>query len=123
MVFKQRAMAHLAVHDSEDTPLLLPRHQATRMRVSLVTMDDVGQHHTAHDTWRPLDHSDLNCLLRSARNEIIDQEVFAQLIKEAALLPTATVSVSERLIVIVASQNSELRFELVSQIFSSYDTV
>lgn len=116
-------MGHLAVHDSEDTPLLFPRHQATRMRVSLVTTDEAGQQRTAHDTWHPSDHFDLNSLLRSARDEVIDQEIFAQLIREAAMLPTATVSVSERLIVIEASQNSELRFELVSYKFSCHPKV
>ena len=123
MLFKRKAMAHLAVHDSEATPLLFPRHQATRMRVSLVTTDGAGQQYTAHDTWFPLDCSDLNSFLCSARDEVIDQEIFTQLIREAAILPTATVSVSERLIVIEASQNSELRFELVSRIFSSSETV
>jgi mediator of RNA polymerase II transcription subunit 17, fungi type len=110
-------MAYLAVHDSEDTPLVFPRHQATRMRVSLVTTDEAGQQYTAHDTWHAPSQSDLNTLLCSARDEVIDQEIFAQLIREAAMLPTATVSVSETLIVIEASQNSELRFELVSPSF------
>lgn len=114
VVFKRRAMAHLAVHDSEETPLLFPRHASTRLRVSLITTDVVGQQRVAHDTWHPSDQSDLYSLLRVARDEVIDQEIFSLLIKEAATLLTTTVSVSERLIVIEASQNSELRFELVS---------
>jgi mediator of RNA polymerase II transcription subunit 17, fungi type len=107
-------MAHLAVHDSDETPLLFPRHAPTRLRVSLATTDAAGQQRIAHDTWHPSDQSDLDSLLRVARDEVIDQEIFALLIKEAAMLLTATVNVSERLIVIEASQNSELRFELVS---------
>ena len=107
-------MAHLAVLDSEDTPLLFPRHQPTHLRVSLVTTDEGGQQCTAHNARHIRDDSHLDSLLRSARDEIIDQEIFSQLIKEAAKLPTAAVSVSERLIVIEAAQNYELRFELVS---------
>ncbi|HEV7738670.1 MAG TPA: hypothetical protein VGO47_15015 [Chlamydiales bacterium] len=56
----------------------------------------------------------MNNLLDSARNEIVDQEIFSKLIKEAATLPTAAVKVSERLIVVELAQDSELRFELVS---------
>ena len=89
------------------------------MRVSLVTMSSTGQEIAVHDTWDSLDHSDFNSLLHLARDEAIDQEIFAQLIREAAMLPTATVSVSERLIVIEASQNTELRFELVSPLLVS----
>ncbi|KAF8591510.1 hypothetical protein K439DRAFT_1650745 [Ramaria rubella] len=118
-MFKRRAMAHLAVHDFEETPLRFPRHQATRMRVSLLTTNEAGQQHTSHDTYQPSDDSDLNSLLRTARNEVVDQEIFTQLIREAAMLPTAAVSVSERLIVIEAAQNSELRFELVENEQSS----
>lgn len=84
------------------------------MRVSLVTTDDNGQQYANHNTYRREENLHLDYLLRSARNEVVDQEIFSQLIKEAALLPTAAVNVSERLIVIEAAKNSELRFELVS---------
>lgn len=59
--------------------------------------------------------SPLEASIRAAQREIVDQEVFAALIREAATLPTATASVSEQLTTIEAAQGIELRFELVCQ--------
>lgn len=61
-----------------------------------------------------LQNEDLvNETLQSAQWEIVEQEVFSELIKEAGSLPTTEARVSERLIVIEAAQDVELRFELV----------
>lgn len=107
-------MAYLAVHNSDHNPLTFPRHQHTRMRVSLVKLDEVGQQHIFHDTYKEAADETIHSRLTTARNEIIDQEIFSQLIKEAAVLPTASSRVSERLIAVEVSQDLELRFELVS---------
>lgn len=72
-----------------------------------------SQQQTVHDTWSHPEVQNLNNILHSARNEIVDQEIFSQLIKEAAILPTAAVKVSERLIIIELAEDFELRFELV----------
>lgn len=61
-----------------------------------------------------LDDGSLQNTLRAAQAEVVEQEIFAMLIKEAGNLPTASARVSERLIVIEAAQAIELRFELVS---------
>ncbi|KAF8529128.1 subunit 17 of mediator complex-domain-containing protein [Hysterangium stoloniferum] len=117
IVFKQKAVAHLAVHESEKSPLVLPRHQPTRMRVSLVTSEGNGKQRVVHDSYQGPDDSnveDLNALLRFAQNEVVDQEIFSQLIREAGTLPTAGVRLSERLIVIETAQHVEVRFELVT---------
>jgi mediator of RNA polymerase II transcription subunit 17, fungi type len=55
----------------------------------------------------------LDGMLGKAQMEIVEKEVFTQLINEAANLPTASVRVSERLIVIEAAQDVEIRFEMV----------
>ncbi|GJJ07541.1 hypothetical protein Clacol_001743 [Clathrus columnatus] len=111
--FKRRAMAHLTVHNSDRAPpLSFPRHQHIRMRVTLVKKDDAGKQHMFHDTYRESEDETINSRLITARNEIVDQEIFSQLIKEAATLPTASAHVSERLIAVDVAQNLELRFEL-----------
>jgi mediator of RNA polymerase II transcription subunit 17 len=92
------------------------------MRISLLTSEANAKRRVAYDTYHGSYGSngvDLNTLLRVAQNEVIDQEIFSQLIREAAALPTAGVRVSERLIVIEAAQHVEVRFELVSFLYSS----
>lgn len=54
-----------------------------------------------------------NELLRHAQREIVEQEIFAELLKEAGNLPTAAARVSERFITIDVAENSELQFEMV----------
>lgn len=112
--FKQRAVAHLAVHNSDRNPLVFPRHQHTRMRVSLIRRDETGKQYIFHETYAEQGDETIHSRLVTARNEIVDQEIFSQLIKEAATLPTASSRVSERLIAIEIAQSLELRFELVS---------
>lgn len=59
------------------------------------------------------DDGTLEGSLRAVQQEMVEQEIFAGLIREAGNLPTASSRVSERLIVIDAAQGTELRFELV----------
>lgn len=65
------------------------------------------------------DESSLEGSLRAAQQEIVEQEIFSVLIKEAGSLPTASARVSERLIVIDAAQGMELQFELVRLLSST----
>ena len=51
--------------------------------------------------------------LRAAQIEVVEQEVFSILIKEAGSLPTATAHVSERSIVVRAAQEADLTIQLV----------
>lgn len=61
--------------------------------------------------------SSLEGSLRAAQAEVVQQEIFSILIKEASNLSTAaSARVSERLIVLEAAQGTELRFELVSSL-------
>lgn len=59
------------------------------------------------------DEFDLEQSLRGAQAEVVQQEIFSALIREASNLNTASARVSERLIVIDAAQATELAFELV----------
>lgn len=62
-----------------------------------------------------------NELLRHAQREIVEQEIFAELLKEAGNLPTAAARVSERFITIDIAENSELQFEMVCTSYSICD--
>jgi mediator of RNA polymerase II transcription subunit 17, fungi type len=59
------------------------------------------------------DESDLHGSLKAAQTEVVEEEIFSVLIREASGLPTASARVSERLIVIKAAPGTELTFELV----------
>lgn len=106
---RRRAIAHLST--SALTPsLVFPHRQRTRLRVSLST--------PTTDSFNTIvsadDDDSLDSALRAAQQEVVEQEIFGMLIREAGNLPTASARVSERLIVIEAAQGVELRFELVS---------
>ena len=74
----------------------------------------MGSASSIFDYLRPdLKAQNLDSALKTAQSEIIDQEIFSLLVKEAGNLPTASARVSERLIVIDAAQGLSLTFELV----------
>ncbi|KAG6332955.1 hypothetical protein ID866_6129 [Astraeus odoratus] len=66
----------------------------------------------SHNTANVSDSTSLDELLRATQKEIVDEEVFSVLIREASNLPAASTRVSERLIVIDAAEGIELRFEM-----------
>jgi mediator of RNA polymerase II transcription subunit 17 len=55
----------------------------------------------------------LHTTLREAQSEVLEQEIFSLLIRDASTLPTSSVRVAERLLVVEATQDTEIRFELV----------
>ena len=93
--------------------LVFPHRQRTRLRVSLRTPDTHGSLSLSHNTIVSADDGTLEGSLRAAQQEIVEQEIFSVLIREAGNLPTASARVSERLIVIDTAQRMELLFELV----------
>ena len=93
--------------------LEFPMRQRTRLRVSISRLFSDGTRQTSHNLLSDPDDGSLDGALRAAQAEVVEQEVFAALIREASGLPTASAEVSERLILIDAAQNTELRFELV----------
>jgi len=89
------------------------RRQRTRLRVTLRMLDFAGNQILAHNTDRGLKDDSLDGSLRSAQQEVVEQEIFSILIQEAPNLLTATARVSERLIFVDAAQNLELIFAMV----------
>ncbi|KAH7887696.1 subunit 17 of mediator complex-domain-containing protein [Phlebopus sp. FC_14] len=111
--FRRRAVAHLATYESEPDVLVLPHCSRTRLCVSLIMTDQSGGIHKGNNTRMPPERSSLESSLKTAQREIVDEEVFSVLIREANNLPTVSARVAERLIVIDAAPGIELQFEMV----------
>lgn len=109
---RRRAVAHLSTSALASTAssLVFPHRQRTRLRVSLST-PTADSFNTVISA---VNGDSLDSALRASQQEVVEQEIFGILISEAGKLPTASARVSERLIVIEAAQDMELRFELVS---------
>ena len=61
----------------------------------------------------PTGNDPLQASLREAQREVLEQEIFSLLIRDASVLPTSLVRVAERLLVVEATQDTEIWFELV----------
>ena len=59
------------------------------------------------------DDDPLQATLHAAQREVLAQEICSLLIRDASILPTSSVRVAERLLVVEATQDTEIRFELV----------
>ncbi|KAF8165297.1 subunit 17 of mediator complex-domain-containing protein [Crassisporium funariophilum] len=92
--------------------LVFPFHQNTRLKVSISTT--TGGPTYSFNSPVAIDIGDSDMALKAAQIEVVDQEIFSLLVKEAGNLPTSSARVSERLIVIDASQGVDLTFELVN---------
>jgi mediator of RNA polymerase II transcription subunit 17, fungi type len=110
---RRRAIGHMATYETDSGALVFPHRQRTRLRVSLRTPGSDGSLSSSHNTIVSVDDGSLEGSLRAAQQEVVEQEIFSVLIREAGNLPTASARVSERLIVIDAAQGIELLFELV----------
>jgi mediator of RNA polymerase II transcription subunit 17, fungi type len=93
--------------------MVFPHRHRARMRVSLSIRRQGFPLLTAHSRLVLRGTESLTESLLAAQREMIEQEIFATLIREASSLPTASARVSERLVVIEAAQDTELRFEMV----------
>ncbi|KAI0750794.1 subunit 17 of mediator complex-domain-containing protein [Daedaleopsis nitida] len=110
-LFRRRAIGRMSTLDGSS--LEFPLRQRTRLRVSISRTTPYGIRQTTHSLLSDPYDGTLDGALRAAQVEVVEQEVFSMLIKEASSLPTASAEVSERLILIDAAQSTELRFELV----------
>ncbi len=117
MLFRRRAIGRMSTATGGGS-LEFPMRQRTRLRVSITRTAPDGTRSTTHNLLSDPDDGTLDGALRAAQAEVVEQEVFSALIKEASNLPTASAEVSERLILIDAAQSTELRFELVSHQFN-----
>lgn len=113
-VFRQRATGQLATYNSKE-PIVFPRRQRTFLCVSVTTMDASGTQKIASNTIANElgDGDPLQATLYEAQREVLEQEIFSLLIRDASVLPTSSVRVAERLLVVEATQDTEIRFELV----------
>jgi len=112
--FRRKAVAQLPTVVNSDEKLILPFHQNTRLRISISASTAFWTESCSFASPRPPNNStNPEIMLKYLQTEIVDQEIFSLLVKEAGNLPTASARVSERLIVIDASQGLDLSFELV----------
>ena len=111
--FRRKAVAHLSTHETETNTLVFPHRQSARLRLSLAIMDSTGATHTAHNSVEFPENPSLETSLTDAQREIVDEEIFAVLIREASSLPTSSARVAERVIILDADHGTELRFEMV----------
>jgi mediator of RNA polymerase II transcription subunit 17 len=111
----------MATYGANTTSALVFPHRAhMRLRVTLQKQDESGSNTIFHSRVKIEDESTLQGSLKAAQLEVVEQELFSMLVREASNLPTAPSRVSERLIVIEAAQNTELTFELVKLSFSRW---
>lgn len=101
--------------ENTSSALVYPHRQNTRLRVTLKLTDNKGAKRSFYNRVVLEDESGLHGSLRAAQTEVVEEEIFSVLIREASSLPTASARVSERLIVIEAAHGTELTFELVCQ--------
>ncbi|KAF8351407.1 subunit 17 of mediator complex-domain-containing protein [Amanita rubescens] len=111
-IFRRQAIAHMATNVHESDNLIFPYRRHTRLRISIMSTDGNRVEHQSPNS--SPDESDLNAIIHGAQQEIIEQEIFSLLVKEAASLPTASARVSEMAVFIDAAPGMELQFELVN---------
>ncbi|CAL1700709.1 unnamed protein product [Somion occarium] len=120
-VFRRRAIACIPYIRSGGGILEFPGRQHNRLQVSILSTDEHGQKHTARNYWNHGEERSGDASLRAAQAEVVQQEIFAMLIREASNFPTASARVSERLVAVEATENMDLRFELVDNDLSNDD--
>lgn len=111
--FRRKAVAHLSTHETETNMLVFPHRQLARLQLSLTIVDSTGATQAAHNFVEFTEHPSLEASLTDAQREIVDEEIFAVLIREASSLPTSSARVAERIIIIDVDHGTELRFQMV----------
>ncbi|OCH94116.1 hypothetical protein OBBRIDRAFT_852282 [Obba rivulosa] len=114
-LFRRRAIGRISNTSADAGTVEFPLRQRTRLQVLIITTDAAGVRHIEKNNIHAFEDSSLDNSLQCAQAEVVEQEIYSMLIKEAGNLPTASARVSERLIVIEAAQGIELRFELVER--------
>ncbi|KAJ7638863.1 subunit 17 of mediator complex-domain-containing protein [Roridomyces roridus] len=113
-LFRRRAVGRMPTYEQPGESLVFPYRQNMRLFISVSSISEVGTKKVlSRNTMPAADTTSLDGALRVAQQEIVEQEIFSFLVKEAGSLPTASARVSERLIVIEAAPEIELKFELL----------
>lgn len=111
--FKQRALAYLSAADQESSQVVFQHRQKLRLRISLTRPNSDGTKSVSYNTLHPPNATDVNTTIQYAQQEVVEQEIFRELFREAEKYPTGDTKVSERLIVISIAHTMELCFTLV----------
>lgn len=111
-------MDFYAAPSASEAPLVFPHRKHVRLRAALKS-----QGSSSHSQIIAYSHETLEGAIRDAQKEVVESEIFDELIKEASILPTASTRVSERLVVVDAAQDTELSFELVSTLLPSKECI
>ncbi|KAH8105856.1 subunit 17 of mediator complex-domain-containing protein [Cristinia sonorae] len=122
VMFKRRAVGRMSTIDTDIPHLEFPLRQNMRLQVSLVCTNPDGSQVSGRSDYTRIVENTTEKSLRAAQTEVVEQEIFSILIREASNLPTASARVSERLIVIEAAQATELQFELVASDYVPQDS-
>ncbi|KAF7301716.1 Mediator of RNA polymerase II transcription subunit 17 [Mycena indigotica] len=112
-MFRRRAVARMPIYEQPSEPMIFPHRQKTRMSISVSNVDPPSKKLLSINTMSTMDDGSVDFALRAAQREVVEHEIFSNLVKEAGSLPTSTARVSERLIVIEAAKGLELRFDLL----------
>lgn len=109
----------MATYETSSHVLVFPHRQRVCLQVSLILTHSSGFFRTSSNSIPSLSDASLEDSLKNAQREMVEEELFSVLIKEASTLPTASAQVAERLIIIDAAQGTELKFELVGFVLLS----
>ncbi|KAL4241971.1 Mediator of RNA polymerase II transcription subunit 17 [Abortiporus biennis] len=112
-LYRRRAIGRIPITNHKSPDLEFPLRQHTRLQISLTVQGTNGSVHRAVNRFLKKHEPSLDETLQEAQAEVVEQEIFSILIREASNLRTASARVSERLISIEASEETLLEFELV----------
>ncbi|KAG6837433.1 hypothetical protein H0H93_009527 [Arthromyces matolae] len=122
-ILRRQAVARMITNETSTHGLVFLHRQNTRLRVSLSVIGEDGKRTVSENTLISAHEENPEGALKGAQQEVVEQEIFSLLVREAGNLPTASARVSERLIAIDAAHNTELRFEMVEKEFLSDDSI
>lgn len=121
---RRHAVAQLSSGLELTSKIVFPSHQHTRLQISITSPNYPPQAFVAASDSQQVLHEDipLDDVLKGVQTEVVDQEIFSNLVNDAGNLSTAHGTVSERLISIEVARGVGLTFELVSVISSFFAT-
>ncbi|KAF9009018.1 subunit 17 of mediator complex-domain-containing protein [Cyathus striatus] len=114
-LFRRKAIAQMAGYKTTSSDLTFPYRDRSRLRVHIISSDSTDKQARSTNIEVKSNQTTLGATIRAAQEEIVDQEIFALIVKEAGSFSGVPARVSERLVVIEAAPGVEIKFELVKQ--------
>ncbi|KAF8341421.1 subunit 17 of mediator complex-domain-containing protein [Cantharellus anzutake] len=112
-----RQATALLKEDAEDledgNSLNFTLRQHRRLKISIASQDDNQSYSNMIDLVQDHESASLENRVSVAQREIVEQEIFAELIREAGTFPSAAATVSETRITMMAAKDIEANFELI----------